>query len=65
MKRQGKLEGVLWTGGDVWAGKEEGKPVDEVANAVNGAVEALEAMLLPIIRSNTPFGTKVETAKAG
>lgn len=64
LKRHGKLEGVLWTGGDIWAG-EDGNAVDEVADAVNGAVEALEVMLLPIIRSNTPFGTNVETAKVG
>ena len=64
MKRHGKLEGVLWTGGDIWAGEEDGKPVDELADAVNGAIETLEAMLLPIIRSDTPFGTKTEPTKA-
>ena len=64
MKWRSKLEGILWTGGDVWA-REEGEPVDEIADALNGAIESLEAKLLPIIRSDTPFGTKVETAKEG
>ena len=64
LKRNGKLEGVLWAGGDIWAG-EEGKGVDEIADAVNGAIETLETMLLPIIRSDTPFGTMVVKAEAG
>lgn len=56
MKRQGRLEGVIWSGGDIWAGK-DGEAVDEVGDAINRMVEQLEATLLPIIRSDTPFGT--------
>ncbi len=44
-----RLEQVLWSGGD-----ESG--VDAFANTVNAAVAALEAPLLLIIRSDTPFG---------
>ena len=56
IKRQGRLEGVIWSGGDIWAGK-DGETVDEVGDAINHSVEQLEAVLLPIIRSDTPFGT--------
>jgi len=49
-ERRDKLEQVIWFGGG-----EDG--VDEVANSVDAAVAGLEAALLPIIRSDTQFGT--------
>lgn len=55
-KRLDDVEAIIWFGGG-----EDG--VDAVANLIEAAVKSLEAILLPIIRSDTPFGTKVESTK--
>jgi hypothetical protein len=50
------VEAIIWFGVG-----EDG--VDAVADSINGAVKALEDALLPIIRSDTPFGTKPGQAR--
>lgn len=52
-----RLEAIIWLGGGA-------DGVDAVASLVDAAVKSLEDMLLPIIRSDTPFGTKAESLKA-
>lgn len=56
LQRQFDVEAIIWSGGG-----EDG--VDQIANAVQSAVETIEGMLLPIIRSDTPFGTAAERGK--
>lgn len=50
-QRRDRLEQTLWYGSS-----ENG--LDAIGNAVNSAIRELETVLLPIIRSDTSFGTK-------